>query len=48
MIRMRYAIDKKPTYYKNFEGKEFSVGRLKGDNEEYIAEENLDWRELIF
>jgi len=35
-IHFRYAIDRKPEYYKNIEGTEFKVSN------------NLDWREIIY
>lgn len=37
-IHMRYAIDTKPEYYKNYKGEIFDAR----------VEENLDWREIIY
>ena len=35
-VHMRYALDRKPEYYKNFEGQEFSTSS------------GIDWREIIY
>lgn len=43
-IHMRYAIDTKPQYYKNFEGIIFSTQPLKINEEVKI----VDWREIIY
>jgi len=43
-IHMRYAIDTKPQYYKNFEGIIFSTQPLNINEEVKI----VDWREIIY
>ena len=43
-IHMRYAIDKKPVYYKALDGKEYYTNQYINANEQYV----VDWREIIY
>ena len=43
-IHMRYAIDKKPVYYKALDGKEYYTSQYINANEQYV----VDWREIIY
>lgn len=43
-IHMRYAIDKKPVYYKALNGEEYYTNQYINANEQYV----VDWREIIY
>lgn len=43
-IHMRYAIDKKPVYYKALDGKEYYTNQYINANKQYV----VDWREIIY
>ena len=43
-IHMRYAIDKKPVYYKALDGKEYYTNQYTNTDEQYV----VDWREIIY
>ena len=48
-VHMRYAIDKKPVYYKNYDGVIFITKDFKDDLElKREIKKTYDWRELIY
>lgn len=44
-VHLRYALDKKPIRYINYEGDIYSTSE---DNEIFMGQVNCDWRELIY
>jgi hypothetical protein len=45
---MRYAIDKKPTYYKTVRYSEDNENELLENSYVYDVKDGWDWRELIY
>jgi hypothetical protein len=44
-VHMRYAIDKKPLYYKSFDGKIYVTDNFIEKNQNFVL---VDWREIIY